>query len=346
MSLPQFYDYNPSNPWVITDESHTIALNGTVRLTYIPLKGSVSIPGYTETTSVTPGLTEFYIDYQDATAYRTAQGVIQFNVSAASSNILVSYQGVSQLLLATYMNEIKAYIDASVASQLATARTISFTDDATGSFSFDGSSDESCSLTLADSGVTAGTYYGITLDSRGIATGTSDVVWTEKFYLEKPADGYVSGALPLSRNGTLSNILFCPQGTPSSATSVYVFKGQEIALATALSSSATSITTNVIMSGTTPFYAAIGSEVVQVTNISGTTITIIRGQLGSTAVEHESGSVVMPTIGNISLSSSVMSTLALGSVDGNSRDRFCYAVSGGGLSDVSTSITQEWVNRT
>lgn len=344
MSLPIFHNYDPANPWTITGEPHTVTANGTVRLIYIPLKGSVSIPGYTETTSVTPGLTEFYIDYQDATAYRTAQGVVQFNASAASASVSISYQGVSQLLLANYMNEIKSYIDASVASKLATARNIDFAGDATGAFSFDGSADKSCALTLANSGVTPGTYYGITLDSKGRATGTSDVVWTEKFYMSSPAAGYVSGALPLSRNGTLKNILFCPQGIPSAATSVYVFLGQSITLAAALDSSATSATTNTIMSGTVPFYAAIDGEIVSVTAISGTTITITRAQLSSKAVAHESGAVVMPTIGNVSLSSSVMTTLTLG-VNGTARDRYCYAVREGGLSSVTTSITQEWVNR-
>ena len=345
MSLPVFYNYDPSNPWTVTNESHTVAANGTVRLTYVPLKGSVTIPGYTETTNVSPGSTEFYIDYQDSTAYRTAQGVVQFNVSAASAVVSISYQGVSQLLLAEHMNEIKTYIDASVASKLATARNISFTTDATGTFSFDGSSDESCALTLANSGVTSGTYYGITFDSKGRATGTSDVVWTEKFYMTNPSAGYVSGALPLSRNGTLSHILFCPQGTPSAATSVYVFQGQSITLGASLTSSATSATTSVTMTGTVPFYAAIDSEVVQVTAISGTTITISRGQLSSTAVTHESGAVVMPTIGNVSLSLSTMTTLTLSSVQGTARDRFCYAVSGSGLSSITTGITQEWVNR-
>jgi hypothetical protein len=49
------------------------------------------------------------------------------------------------------------------ASKLATARTITYTGGATGSFSFDGSSNVSCALTIGASGVTAGTYGSSTV---------------------------------------------------------------------------------------------------------------------------------------------------------------------------------------
>jgi hypothetical protein len=49
------------------------------------------------------------------------------------------------------------------ASKLATARTITYTGGATGSFSFDGSSNVSCALTIGASGVTAGTYGSSTI---------------------------------------------------------------------------------------------------------------------------------------------------------------------------------------
>ncbi len=56
------------------------------------------------------------------------------------------------------------------ADKLATARSISATGDATGTTSFDGSADVSMALTLANSGVTAGTYTKITVDAKGRAT--------------------------------------------------------------------------------------------------------------------------------------------------------------------------------
>ena len=56
------------------------------------------------------------------------------------------------------------------ATKLQTARTISTTGDATWSVSFDGSANASGALTLANSGVTAGSYNAVTVDSKGRVT--------------------------------------------------------------------------------------------------------------------------------------------------------------------------------
>lgn len=67
--------------------------------------------------------------------------------------------------------------NADSATKLATARTISVTGDATWSVSFDGSANASAALTLAASGVTAGTYGSATavsvpvVNSKGLITG-------------------------------------------------------------------------------------------------------------------------------------------------------------------------------
>ena len=65
-------------------------------------------------------------------------------------------------------------------SKLETVRTVSFSGAATGSFSYDGSSNSSAILTLADSGVTANTYGAslkipiITVNAKGLITGVSE----------------------------------------------------------------------------------------------------------------------------------------------------------------------------
>lgn len=56
------------------------------------------------------------------------------------------------------------------AAKLTTARTLSFTGDATGSLSFDGSADASGTLTLAASGVSAGTYGTVAVNAKGLVT--------------------------------------------------------------------------------------------------------------------------------------------------------------------------------
>ena len=65
---------------------------------------------------------------------------------------------------------------ANQANKLVTARTISLSGDATGSISFDGSSNKTLSVTLANSGVTAGTYSVVTVDTKGRATSGGQII--------------------------------------------------------------------------------------------------------------------------------------------------------------------------
>jgi hypothetical protein len=71
--------------------------------------------------------------------------------------------------------------NASTATALATARTISITGDASWTVTFDGSANVTAGLTLANSGVTAGTYGSassvaqVTFDAKGRATSASSV---------------------------------------------------------------------------------------------------------------------------------------------------------------------------
>ena len=62
------------------------------------------------------------------------------------------------------------------ATKLATARKISLTGDATGNTTFDGSADKSISVTLANTGVTAGTYSAVAVDAKGRVTAGNQIV--------------------------------------------------------------------------------------------------------------------------------------------------------------------------
>jgi len=65
--------------------------------------------------------------------------------------------------------------NAATASKLQTARTISISGDITGSTTFDGNKNVSINTTLANSGVTAGTYSKVTVDSKGRVTSGSNI---------------------------------------------------------------------------------------------------------------------------------------------------------------------------
>ena len=100
--------------------------------------------------------------------------------------------------------------NAGTATKLATARTISLSGDATGSTSFDGSANVSIATTLANSGVTAGTYNSVTVNAKGIVTAASNVasLSASNFVTRETPTGAVNG----------SNITFTLANTPVAGT--------------------------------------------------------------------------------------------------------------------------------
>ena len=84
--------------------------------------------------------------------------------AAGTGNVVVANDGTMSVA------KVADSESADEADKLATSRTIAITGDATGSTGFDGSADASISLTLANSGVTAGTYTKVTVDAKGRAT--------------------------------------------------------------------------------------------------------------------------------------------------------------------------------
>ena len=65
--------------------------------------------------------------------------------------------------------------NAQTADKLTTARTLTFSGDASGSTTFDGSANKTITLVLAGSGATAGTYTKLTVDAKGRVTGTAQL---------------------------------------------------------------------------------------------------------------------------------------------------------------------------
>ena len=112
--MQYFKDYDIDNPFDINEEIHVIQ-NGKIRLNYAPMKGSVTIRAlsgsstFTEVNSskTAPRANEFRIEYGDETHYKTATQWVYFSESDNSKEVSVSYKGVSTLILAKDLNEMR-----------------------------------------------------------------------------------------------------------------------------------------------------------------------------------------------------------------------------------------------
>lgn len=84
---------------------------------------------------------------------------------------------------------------ANAAAKLSTARTIALKGDATGSASFDGSANKDISVTLANSGVTAGSYSAVTVDAKGRVTAGAQLVEVGSEEQTNPTNNLAVGGL-------------------------------------------------------------------------------------------------------------------------------------------------------
>ena len=116
-----------------------------------------------------------------STAYAGDKGkALAGRMTTAEGNISTNAGDISTLN--TEVANLKSGTTAAgKATKLATARKISLTGDATGNTTFDGSADKSITVTLANSGVTAGTYSAVAVDAKGRVTGGSQIIeWGTK----------------------------------------------------------------------------------------------------------------------------------------------------------------------
>jgi hypothetical protein len=92
--------------------------------------------------------------------------------TSATANTIVQRDTSGNITANTFNGVLNG--NATTASKLQTARTITLSGDISGSASFDGSSDITISTTLPNSGVTAGTYTKVTVDAKGrVTSGTT-----------------------------------------------------------------------------------------------------------------------------------------------------------------------------
>lgn len=90
-----------------------------------------------------------------------------------------TYDGSDVKSIGTSDNPVyKAHtaVTADTAGKLKEAKTISLSGDVAGSVSFDGEADADIEVTLGDSGVTAGTYCAVKVNSKGIVTSGGHII--------------------------------------------------------------------------------------------------------------------------------------------------------------------------
>ncbi|HHK4485204.1 TPA: phage tail protein [Pseudomonas aeruginosa] len=121
---------------------------------------------------------------------------------ALAKSDAVDVPAPNKLLRLNAASQLPASItgNAATATKLAVPRMLSFTGDATGSASFDGSANAAVALTLANSGITAGIYAKVTVNGKGLVTGGAQLTAADIPALD--AGKVVSGVLPIARGGT------------------------------------------------------------------------------------------------------------------------------------------------
>ena len=140
----------------------------------------------------------------------------------------LGYGDMLKSVFATNSKVAQGYVDKAVladsataaekASKLAEARTISLAGDVTGSISFDGTKDISIQSTLKNSGVVAGTYSKVTVDSKGIITAGANLTQDD-----------ITGNIDVSKIEGLGNVAKLNTGT-SAGNVVVVGEDGKVAL--------------------------------------------------------------------------------------------------------------------
>ncbi|MBR7738261.1 pyocin knob domain-containing protein [Acinetobacter nosocomialis] len=181
MAMRQSWNVNGNiatwSDWKIVgtrDDSKLPLTGGTVT-------GDLRVNGITYVNKIRSNSDIWFTDETEQYGQRVLTGGLLVSSTFSLSN-LVPVNGIySQGDIRTAGKLVAAQLEgnAATASKLATARTVSFSGAATGAFNYDGSSNSTCILTLANSGVVAGTYAStiqipsITVNDKGQITGIS-----------------------------------------------------------------------------------------------------------------------------------------------------------------------------
>lgn len=152
---------------VTADSTSVTAINKTFPAAVITAWKSVQFSSYKVTGD---NRTHFGAIAQDIQTAFTAAGI-----NAADYGLVETVENILTVRLEECLI-LDAYVNRLGAAKLANSRNIAITGDASWSVNFNGSSNATAALTLANSGVAAGTYKSVTVDTKGRVTGGNDVV--------------------------------------------------------------------------------------------------------------------------------------------------------------------------
>lgn len=236
-----FFNSAGTNIGSITQTDTGVSFNGTA--TAAPWSGVTGKPTTLAGYGITDAIAASTRGVANGVAALDASGLVPSSQLPSYVDDVLEYANLagfpatgttSKIYVAIDTNKIyrwsgSAYIEispvagnADTATKLATARTISATGDASWSAGFDGSANAAGVLTLANSGVTAGTYLdadthiqSITVDSKGRVTGFGPalllrVSWNQVFGRPNTLTGYgISDAVSKSGD-TMTGLLNLP----------------------------------------------------------------------------------------------------------------------------------------
>ena len=255
---------------------------------------------------IPPGTTAQYWrgdkSFQDlATAIRAANLTgfsTATNAAVVSTDTLLAALGKLQ----AQMNvRLLSTANAVSASKLQTARTISVAGDATGSLTFDGTANVSMDVSLQPSGVTAGTYTKLTVDSKGRVTGGTILLVSDVPTLNQDTTGNAGTATKLQTSRTINGVVF--DGTANvviaddtkepafaAGTTAQYRRGDKTwqDFATAVRASVMtglSTATNAAVAATDTLLAAIGKLQAQITGLDSTKLDATANAVSATKLQ-------------------------------------------------------------
>lgn len=252
------------------------------------LNGSITIAGGLSLT-LTGGQTSISgLTTLDASSvYLNSSGVTKLTVS--STGVAITNLTVSGTIVG----------NAATASKLVAPSTLSFSGDATGSMSFDGSANVSAALTLAATGITAGSYSNLTVDAKGRVTGIRAISLTTDLGAGS-ANGLATldsgGHIPLTQlpaviqgamsyQGTWNASTNTPTLTSSVGTKGYLYKVTVAGSTTLNGVSQWNVGDNAVFNGSTwDKWDGVSSEVLSVAGMTGAVTLTSSNLTDSTAV--------------------------------------------------------------